>query len=130
MTTKLKCSNETVNGLVRLLSNTLVGPDSINILRGLMSSRSFSRAHTNLNDFYNLLNVSRSASQNDIKNAYYKLSMLHHPDRNQDSEQAINIFREITNAYEVLSNPRTRKLYDEGSYTMPFICRRHTSHIY
>jgi DnaJ homolog subfamily C member 30 len=52
--------------------------------------------------------------QVEIKAAYYKLSMIHHPDKNKDNELAAEKFREITEAYEVLGNFRLRKLYDKG----------------
>ncbi|XP_065092068.1 dnaJ homolog subfamily C member 30, mitochondrial-like [Ochlerotatus camptorhynchus] len=63
---------------------------------------------------YDSLGLTPAATQNDIKQAYYKLSKLHHPDKNKDSENAADKFRSITEAYEVLGNYRLRKLYDKG----------------
>ncbi|XP_036675203.3 dnaJ homolog subfamily C member 30, mitochondrial [Drosophila suzukii] len=63
---------------------------------------------------YDALGIGRSCTQNEIKAAYYKLSMLYHPDRNQGSESAAKKFREINQAYEILGNYRLRRLYDKG----------------
>lgn len=68
---------------------------------------------------YNSLGLGRTATQADIKAAYYKLSKVYHPDKNQGHtmdlrEQHSQKFRDITEAYEVLGNVRTRKLYDKG----------------
>lgn len=62
-------------------------------------------------DFYQTLGVSRQASADDIKRAYRKLAMEHHPDRNA-SPDAEARFREVTQAYEVLREPEKRDLYD------------------
>lgn len=64
--------------------------------------------------YYDALGISRASTQNEIKAAYYKLSMLYHPDKNDGSESAAKKFRQITQAYEVLSNYKMRKLYDKG----------------
>lgn len=63
---------------------------------------------------YEALGIGKSSTQTEIKAAYYKLSMLYHPDRNKGSESAAKKFREITQAYEVLGNYRLRRLYDKG----------------
>lgn len=63
---------------------------------------------------YDSLGLTPAATQNDIKQAYYKLSKLYHPDKNKDSDTAAEKFRSITEAYEVLGNYRLRKLYDKG----------------
>lgn len=68
----------------------------------------FQRSH------YDSLGLTPAATQNDIKQAYYKLSKLYHPDKNKDSENAADKFRSITEAYEVLGNYRLRRLYDKG----------------
>lgn len=64
--------------------------------------------------YYDSLGISRTSTQTEIKAAYYKLSMLYHPDKNDGSETAAKKFRQITQAYEVLSNYKLRKLYDKG----------------
>ncbi|NIO37230.1 molecular chaperone DnaJ [Candidatus Bathyarchaeota archaeon] len=62
-------------------------------------------------DYYDVLNVSRSASKNDIKKAYRKLALKHHPDRNR-SQEAEEKFKEISEAYAVLSDDEKRMQYD------------------
>jgi len=69
---------------------------------------------TRTRNLYEILDLHRTATQVDIKNAYYKLSMIYHPDKNKDCELAAEKFREITSAYEVLGNFRLRRLYDKG----------------
>lgn len=63
---------------------------------------------------YDSLGLTPRATQNDIKQAYYKLSKLYHPDKNEGCDNAADKFRSITEAYEVLGNYRLRKLYDKG----------------
>ncbi|MGA5148921.1 DnaJ C-terminal domain-containing protein [Streptomyces griseoincarnatus] len=62
-------------------------------------------------DFYQALGVSRTASQDEIQQAYRKLARKHHPDVNKDPE-AEERFKEINEAYSVLSDPKTRARYD------------------
>lgn len=64
---------------------------------------------------YEALNIPKTATHKEVKDAYYRLSMIYHPDKNKGSEEAANIFRDITSAYEVLGNVRQRRLYDSGS---------------
>ena len=63
-------------------------------------------------DFYELLGVSKDAQDNEIKKAYRKLAMKYHPDKNQDDESAEKKFKEISQAYAVLSDPEKRSNYD------------------
>ena len=63
-------------------------------------------------DYYEVLGVSRDASIDDIKNAYRNLVLKYHPDRNPGDKQAEEKFKEITEAYEVLSDSEKRKIYD------------------
>ncbi|MBW1877311.1 MAG: DnaJ domain-containing protein [Deltaproteobacteria bacterium] len=63
-------------------------------------------------DYYNVLGVSRKATQEDIKKAYRGLAMRWHPDRNPDDQQAEQRFKDITAAYRCLSNPQERGRYD------------------
>lgn len=63
-------------------------------------------------DYYEVLGVTKSASADEIKKAYRKLAMKHHPDRNKDDKNAEERFKEISEAYAVLSDPEKRKQYD------------------
>ncbi|AOY00381.1 molecular chaperone DnaJ [Jeongeupia sp. USM3] len=64
-------------------------------------------------DFYDVLGVNRDASDDDIKKAYRKLAMKYHPDRNPDSKDAEEKFKEAKEAYEILSEPQKRAAYDQ-----------------
>lgn len=64
-------------------------------------------------DYYEQLGVSRSATADEIKKAYRKLAMKHHPDQNQNNPEAEARFKEISEAYEVLSDEGKRKQYDQ-----------------
>ena len=63
-------------------------------------------------DYYRTLELSRNASQEEIKKAYRRLALTYHPDRNPDDSEAERIFKEIGEAYAVLSNPEKRRAYD------------------
>jgi len=63
-------------------------------------------------DYYQILGVSRNASENEIRKAYRKLAMQYHPDRNPDDKQAEERFKEINEAYQVLNDPQKRAHYD------------------
>ena len=65
---------------------------------------------------YDTLGVSQAATVAEIKSAYYTLSKIYHPDRNAGCESSATRFRDITEAYEVLGNFRSRKLYDRGEF--------------
>ncbi len=64
-------------------------------------------------DYYKILGVERSASQDEIKKAYRKLAVKYHPDKNPDDKVAEEKFKEISEAYQVLGNADSRKKYDE-----------------
>ncbi len=64
-------------------------------------------------DYYAILGIDKNASEEDIKKAYRKLAMQYHPDRNPDDTQAEEKFKEINEAYQVLSDPEKRARYDQ-----------------
>ena len=84
----------------------------------------FSNSHSNSNrsngqcgdceDYYKLLEVNRDASFEEIKKSYRKLSMIHHPDKNGNSEESTMKFKQLASAYETLSNEDKRTMYDMG----------------
>ena len=63
-------------------------------------------------DYYEILGVSKSASEQEIKKAYRKLALKYHPDKNPNDKQAEESFKEAAEAYEVLSNSDKRQRYD------------------
>ena len=64
-------------------------------------------------DYYEVLGVSQDADKNTIKKAYRKLAKKYHPDTNQGNAQAAERFKEATEAYNILSDPETKKMYDQ-----------------
>jgi len=64
-------------------------------------------------DFYDVLNVTRTASADEIKKAYRKLALQYHPDRNPGNKEAEEKFKEAAEAYEALSDPQKRQRYDQ-----------------
>jgi molecular chaperone DnaJ len=70
-------------------------------------------------DYYEVLGLSREASETEIKKAYRRLARDHHPDANPGDAGAEERFKELTEAYEVLSNPQARRAYDTYGHQVP-----------
>ncbi|MCA1552771.1 MAG: molecular chaperone DnaJ [Chloroflexi bacterium] len=69
-------------------------------------------------DYYDVLGVARNASDEEIKRAYRRLAMQYHPDRNKDGDAATK-FKEVNEAYEILSDGEKRQLYDRYGHAGP-----------
>ncbi len=68
-------------------------------------------------DYYGTLGVERGASEAELKKAYRKLAMRYHPDKNPGNKSAEEKFKEISEAYEVLKDPKRRQMYDQFGHT-------------
>ncbi|KAK6630292.1 hypothetical protein RUM44_004959 [Polyplax serrata] len=92
----------------------------IPIQRGLIQNvlklkvRNISTTNLLRTSHYEVLGVQKDATQAEIKNAFFELSKIYHPDRIAATDENLAKFRAITTAYEVLGNEHSRKLYDTG----------------
>ena len=68
-----------------------------------------------MTNYYDILNVNKNSSKEEIKNAYKKLAMKYHPDKNiNNKEEAEKKFKEVAEAYEILSDDKKKYEYDNG----------------
>src|ERR1700720_4553513 len=67
-------------------------------------------------DYYKVLDVPRSATEAEIKKAYRRLAMKHHPDRNPNDKDSEELFKEAKEACEMLTDPQKRAIYDQHGH--------------
>lgn len=67
-----------------------------------------------MKDYYYFLGIPKNASPEDIKKAYRKLSLKYHPDKNDNDAFFSDRFKEVKEAYETLTNPQTKRIYDQN----------------
>src|SRR5689334_21289062 len=70
-------------------------------------------------DYYDVLGVKKDASEDEIKKAYRKLARQYHPDRNPGDKQAEARFKEVQEAYDILSDPKKRAQFDRFGHVGP-----------
>src|SRR5512136_660317 len=73
--------------------------------------------HMDYKDYYQVLGLKKGASPEEIKRAYRKLAVKYHPDKNQGNKEAEEKFKEINEAYAVLSDPKKKNQYDQFGST-------------
>lgn len=66
----------------------------------------------NKKDYYQILNLDKTASEEDIKKSYKKLALQYHPDKNPGNDEACEKFKEVSEAYSILINKEKRNQYD------------------
>lgn len=88
-------------------------------LTGTYPVLSFRRAVSAKRDYYEVLGVGRDSEPSQIKRAYRKAAMKHHPDRNPGDAEAEEKFKEAAEAFEVLNDPEKRRLYDQFGHEGP-----------
>lgn len=71
-------------------------------------------------DYYEVLGISKSASEEEIKKAYRRIAIKYHPDRNPGDKKAEEMFKEAAEAYNVLHDPQKRQRYDSFGFSSPF----------
>lgn len=96
---------------------TLLNNEPSNEVKTMLQKAQFSLQRQQSSNYYDILDIEKNETQDNIKKAYKKLALIHHPDKhsaaaqNERMEQQ-EIFKKVHNAYEVLSNPQKRADYD------------------
>ena len=102
------------SALLVLNQNSSCSPPPPPHVRTYASGPGHAPPHRPPKDLYSIIGVSPNATQQQIKEQYYKLSMKYHPDRNKGSQQAHQKFTELTEAYSILGQHDLRRKYDKG----------------
>src|SRR5215203_6843697 len=68
------------------------------------------------NDYYETLGLARGASEDDVRKAYRKLARKHHPDLNPGDKSSEDRFKNVQEAYDILSDPKKREMYDQVGF--------------
>ena len=79
---------------------------------------------TDSKNYYKIMGLDKDANEKDIKKAYRRLALLHHPDKNPGNQEAEEMFKKISEAYQVLSDSEKRTEYNNTSINKPFIFTR------
>ena len=69
-------------------------------------------------DYYDVLGIDRNADEKTIKKAYRKLAKKYHPDTNAGNPDAADKFKEVNEAYDILSDPKKKKMYDQFGHCL------------
>lgn len=80
-------------------------------------------------NFYEILEVEKNCSQEDIEKSYKKMALRYHPDRNPGDSECASKFLKIQEAYDTLKDPNKRRHYDMGPVRQPMFTRMHTAHV-
>uniref|UniRef100_A0A914XR76 J domain-containing protein n=1 Tax=Plectus sambesii TaxID=2011161 RepID=A0A914XR76_9BILA len=100
------------NEILIIISVFLIASGSIVMHNGSATAKSSAEGAEIKEDFYKVLGVEKTATESQIKNAYRKLALKHHPDRNPGDHEAQEQFKKVSIAYAVLSDPNKRRQYD------------------
>src|ERR1700676_3566664 len=76
-------------------------------------------ATTTKQDYYELLGISRKATQKEVRQAYRKLARKYHPDLNPGDKSSEEKFKQVQEAYDVLSDTKKRQMYDQYGFDTP-----------
>ncbi|GAM26325.1 hypothetical protein SAMD00019534_095000 [Acytostelium subglobosum LB1] len=82
---------------------------------GTVATPEFQRKKVKV-DYYEVLKVAKTATPGEIRKAYYKLATEFHPDKNRNDPRAEEMFKEISEAYQILSDPEKRQRYDQFGF--------------